>query len=60
MKLGTSLEKWHKNGIFETRFMGDGAPAHMAVSTKQWHQRCSVKGQTLLQLAQEQPRTQVD
>ena len=60
MKSGTSLEKWHKNGIFETRFMGDCAPAHLAVSTKQWHQRRSVKGQTLLQLAQEQPRTQAD
>ena len=62
MKLGTSLEKWHKNGIFGMRFMGDadGAPAHLAVSTKQWHQRYSVKGQTLLQLAQEQPRSQPD
>ena len=60
MKLGTFLEKWHKKGIFITRIMGDCAPAHLAVSTKQWHQRRSVKGQTLLQLAQEQPRTQAD
>ena len=30
----------------------------LAVSTKQWHQRHSVKGQTLLQLSKEQPRTQ--
>ena len=60
MNLGTFLKKWQKNGIFETFFMGDGALAHLAVSIKQWHQRCSVKGQTLLQLAQEQPRTQVD
>ena len=60
MKLGTSFEKWHKNGIFETRFMEDGAPAHLAVSMKQWHQRHNVKGQTLLQLPQEQPRSQPD
>ena len=60
MKLGTPLEIWHKNGIFETWFMGDGAPAHLAVSTKQWHQRHSVNGRTLLQLAQEEPRTQAD
>ena len=60
MKLGTSLEKRHKNGIFETRFIGDGASDHLAVSMKQWHQRHSVKGQTLLQLAQEQLRTQSD
>ena len=59
MKLGTSFEKWHKNGIFETRFMGDGTHAHLAVSKKQWHQRRSVQGQTL-QLAQELPRTQAD
>ena len=60
MKLGTSLEKWHKNGIFEMRFMEDGAPAHLAVSVKQWHQGHSVKGQTFLRLAQEQPRSQPD
>ena len=60
MKFGTSFEKWHKNGIFETRFMEDGAPAHLAVSTKQWHQRHNVKGQTLLQLPQERPRSQPD
>ena len=63
MKLGTSFEKWHKNGIFETRFMEDGTPAHLTVSTKQWHrqwQRHNVKGQTFLQLPQEEPRSQPD
>ena len=60
MKLGTSFEKWHKNGIFETRFMEDGAPAHLAVLTKQWHQRHNDKGLTLLQLSQEWPRSQPD
>ena len=57
MKLGTSLEKWHKNSIFKTRFIEDGAPAHLTVSAKQLHQMHSVIGQTLLQLAQEQPRS---
>ena len=60
MKLGTSLEKWHKNGIFETRFIEDGATTHLTVSTKRCHKRHSVKGQTLLQLAQEQPQSQSD
>ena len=31
MKLGTSLEKWHKNGIFDTWFMEDGATACLAI-----------------------------
>ena len=60
MKLGTSLEKWHKNCSFETQFMEDGVPAHLVVLMKQWHQRHSVKGQTLLRLAQKQPRSKCD